>query len=87
MPSAPSPSASVPIGSVPIGSVPIGSVGLEGVPIGSVGLDGIQLSALPIDCDALLGTNVLIQTLTLADVYANPTWRGKFEALTIAQSG
>jgi CSLREA domain-containing protein len=81
------PIASVPIASVPIGSVPIGSVGLAGVPIGSVGLDGIQLSALPIDWAELLGTNVPIQSLTLADVYANPTWRAKFEALTIAQSG
>ena len=78
------PIASVPIASVPIGSVPIGSVGLEGVPIGSVGLDGIQLSALPVDWAALLGTDVPIQSLTLADVYANATWRQKFEDLKLS---
>ncbi|MGH3131635.1 MAG: hypothetical protein ACRDNX_12525, partial [Gaiellaceae bacterium] len=80
----------IPVGSIPVGSIPVGSIGLNSVPVGSINLGDVLLSSLPIDWDPILPDALddrPLQTLTLADVYANTTARENFEALTFADSG
>ena len=85
------PDRRVPIGSVPIGSVPIGSVPIGSVPIGSSRSARSGSRASRSARSASTGSSSRpcrstgrrsspdeasrVQTLTLADVYANPTWR------------
>ncbi len=93
-----SPVGSIPVGSIfirgnPVGSIPVGSIPVGSIPVGSIGLNGTLFSSLGLDdatVDAVLaGTNLdlLRQSVTLANVLADPTAGPRFAALDLRASG
>lgn len=90
------PVGSIPVGSIdmktsPVGSIPVGSIPVGSIPVGSIGLDNVLLSSLPIDLIALLAGSDLagfpMQTITLAQVLADPVAGPRLKAMTLAASG
>jgi CSLREA domain-containing protein len=93
------PIGDIPIGDIPIGDIPIGDIPIGDIPIGDIGIGALSgalgdvlLSSLGTNADAIVAppsplTGRPLQTITLADVYAEPVARARFEALPVARSG